>query len=368
MSRWHKHEWEFLPEKAFSPRPGGAMALEGGKGSSAPAPDPRLVEAQIRSMGIQDDAIARILAQSEEMAPLQREQTQFALDTSRQAWEQSQADRGYALGRRDKLTGLQDQMIGEARSFDTDAKREELAGQAGADVSQAYDSAQRTQAAEMARMGINPADGKYGASSDALTAGSALATAQAKNNARTQARAEGRALTDRASNALAGFPAMGMQATGAGAGYGTAGQTIANNGLMGLNAGYGQAAGVAGQMGANATNMWGAQANYHANMQQQGESLGGVLGGLGGFAAGMAKTGVFSDPRLKREVVPAGIDERTGLALYEFSYRDDAQGRRYRGVMADEVQKVRPDAVAADESGYMRVDYARLGIDFKEVA
>lgn len=56
------------------------------------------------------------------------------------------------------------------------------------------------------------------------------------------------------------------------------------------------------------------------------------------------------------------------MALYEFSYRDDAQGRRYRGVMADEVQKVHPDAVAVDESGYMSVDYARLGIDFKEVA
>ncbi len=41
--RWHTTEFDFLPERAFSPRPGGSMTLEGGKCSSTPAPDPRLV-------------------------------------------------------------------------------------------------------------------------------------------------------------------------------------------------------------------------------------------------------------------------------------------------------------------------------------
>ena len=35
--------------------------------------------------------------------------------------------------------------------------------------------------------------------------------------------------------------------------------------------------------------------------------------------------------------------------------------------MADEVQERFPDAVLLDESGFMRVDYAALGIEFKEV-
>nr|WP_252980241.1 tail fiber domain-containing protein [Delftia acidovorans] len=341
------------------------MTLEGGKGSSAPAPDPRLVEAQVKSMGIQDAAIQKILSQSDEMAPLQKEQTQFALDTQRQAWEQSQEDRDYALGRRDKLTGLQDTMVEDARTFDTEAKREELAGQAAADVSQAYESSKRTQNAEMARMGINPADGKYGAASNALAAGEALAMATGKNSARTAARAEGRALTDRAQTASAGYPAMGMQTTGQGAGFGTAAQMAANNGLAGLNSGYGQAGGMAGQMGSNATSMWGAQANHHANMQSN-ESMGGLLGGLGGMAAGMAKLGVFSDRRLKSDVQRIGVDERTGLPLYEFAYTAEP-GRRYVSVMADEVQERFPDAILLDESGFMRVDYDALGIEFKEV-
>lgn len=365
--RWHTTEFDFLPEQAFQPRPGGGMTLEGGKGgSSAPAPDPRLVEAQIKSMGIQDNAIQRIIAQSEEYAPLQKEQTQFALDTSKQAWQQSQDDRDYALGRRMALTGLQDTMVDEARGFNTEAKREELAGQAGADVSQAFSSAREQNGRAMARMGINPSDGKAAAMGNQLSAAQALATAQGKNSARTAARAEGRALTDRASNALAGFPGMGMQATGQGAGFGTTAQMIANTGLSGLNSGFGQAAGAAGAMGSNATSMWGAQANHQANMQSN-ETAGGLLGGMGGFAAGLAKTGIFSDPRLKRDIVPAGLDARTGLPLYVFSYRDDPEGRRYRGVMADEVKKAFPDMVAVNDSGFMSVDYAALGIDFKEV-
>ena len=47
--------FDMAPEGAFEPRPGGSMRLHGGKGgSSAPPPDPRLVEAQIKSMAYQD--------------------------------------------------------------------------------------------------------------------------------------------------------------------------------------------------------------------------------------------------------------------------------------------------------------------------
>ncbi len=278
MSRWHRNEWGFLPEHAFRPRPGGGMTLEGG-GPSTPAPDPRLVEAQVRNLGVQDDMIRQIIGNTNDMAPIQREQTQFALDTARTAWDQSQQDRDYAIGRRDQLTGLQDQMVQDARNFNTEAKQDELAGQAAADVSQAYTSAQRTQAAEMARMGINPADGKYGSASNALTAGTALATAQAANAARTGARAEGRMLTDRASNALAGYPAMGQQTTAATAAFGASGQNIANTGLAGLNSGLGQAGQLAGSAGNSAANMWGQQSNaYQQSAATSGANTGAMLG------------------------------------------------------------------------------------------
>ncbi|WP_240933149.1 hypothetical protein [Diaphorobacter sp. HDW4B] len=174
MARWHSTDFDFLPERAFRPR-GGGMTLEGG--SSTPAPDPRLVEAQVRNLGVQDDMIKQIITNTNDMAPLQKESTQFALDASKLAQQQSNEDRAYAIERRDKLTGVQDQMIQEAKTFNTETRREELAGQAAADVSSAYTSAQRTQSAEMARMGINPADGKYGSAANALSANTALASA-----------------------------------------------------------------------------------------------------------------------------------------------------------------------------------------------
>lgn len=260
------------------------MTIEGG-GGSTPAPDPRLVEAQVKNLGVQDQMIAQIVQNTNEMAPIQKEQTQFALDTAKTAWNQSQSDRDYAIGRRDQLTGLQDVMTREARTFNTEAKREELAGQAGADVSQAYTSAQRTGAAEMARMGINPADGKYGAAGNALTAGTALATAQAKNGARTAARAEGQQLTNRAANVLSGYPGMGMQTTAATAGYGASGQNIANTGLAGLNSGYSQASGMAGNAGSAAKNMWSAQSNAYQQDQSAQSSATGAMVGIGVSAA-----------------------------------------------------------------------------------
>jgi len=267
------------------------MTLEGGKGSSAPAPDPRLVDAQIQSMDKQNEMLDRIVGNSEQMAPLQKEQMQFALDASRQAWDQSQADREYALGRRDQLTGMQDTLISDAKNFNNEAKREELAGQAGAEVSAAYESAKRTQNAEMARMGVNPSDGRYGSMSNALSANTALASASAKNGARTAARAEGQALTDRATNALAGYPSMSSALSGAGQGFGAAGLGLANSGLAGLNSGYGQAGGMAGQIGSNATNMWGAQANYK-NQQDQianaSDPFGTLLGAAGGVGTAWA--------------------------------------------------------------------------------
>lgn len=126
MSSWM---FDMLPEGAFEPRPGGSMRLHGSKGggSSAPAPDPALIQAQIKSMGIQDSAIQRILDNSDMMAPLQKEQLQFGLDSSREAYKQSQDDRAWMVGRRGILSGMQDQLMTDAKQFNTEARQNELA-------------------------------------------------------------------------------------------------------------------------------------------------------------------------------------------------------------------------------------------------
>lgn len=337
-------------------------------GSSAPPPDPALIAAQIKSMGIQDDAIQKIMAMSEELAPLQKQQLKFGIDSAKTAYDQSQQDRTWMIGRRGILSSAQDTMAKDAAEFNSADKANELAGKATADVNAAFANAEGQNARAMARMGINPASGRAQSMGNQTAIAKAAALAGAATNARSAARNEGRALTDRVANSVAGYPAMGMQATGSGAAYGSSGITIANTGLGGLNSGAMGAAGVAGQMGANATNMYGAQASYKNAQDQmnQGESFGSIAGGLGGLAMGAAKLYGTSDRRLKENIHLVGKDEKTGLNLYQFNYIKDPS-HRFRGVMADEVQAVVPAAVIVNDDGFAAVDYAMLGIEMIEV-
>ena len=283
--RFHSTEFDFYPARAFQPRPGGGMTLEGGKGSSTPPPDPRLIEAQIKSLGIQDSMVQQILQQSSDFAPVQKEQMQFGLDAARTAFGQSQADRDWSLGRRDELTKSQNTLINDAAKFDSGQRKVELQAEAIADTTAAFGNAKGQNTRNMNRMGINPNSGRSQAMDNDMALAQAAATAGASSKSGAAARAEGYAMTDRATNALAGFPAMSMQATGAGAAYGAAGLGLANNGLAGATAGASQASGIAGQMGSNATSMWGAQSNaYQQSQANDGAGMAGLGSAVGGIA------------------------------------------------------------------------------------
>lgn len=72
-----------------------------------------------------------------------------------------------------------------------------------------------------------------------------------------------------------------------------------------------------------------------------------------------------SDLRAKENIVRVGCHP-LGFGLYLFDYRpafrdDHGWGRQF-GVLAQEVERVMPDAVSLDADGYRRVDYARLGV------
>jgi hypothetical protein len=65
-----------------------------------------------------------------------------------------------------------------------------------------------------------------------------------------------------------------------------------------------------------------------------------------------------SDVRLKRDIVRVGQLEN-GIPLYRFRYLwSDAV---HVGVMVQDVRPLVPEAVIDDDSGFMRVDYQRLG-------
>ena len=74
----------------------------------------------------------------------------------------------------------------------------------------------------------------------------------------------------------------------------------------------------------------------------------------------------LSDSRLKSNIRKVGVDQRTELSLYEFTYTGD-DTRKFIGVMADEVELSYPDAVVDLSSGFKAVNYDMLGIEFKEI-
>lgn len=336
----------------------------GGGGSSAPPPDPRLIEAQIKSMGIQDSAISQIMQNAADLAPLQKQQLQFGLDTAKTAYDQSQEDRTWALGRRDKLTQAQDTFANRVDEFDSSAHREQMADQAQADVDVGFSSARDQQGRAMARMGINPASGRAQAADNQLSISQAAAKAGAANKTRMAATEMGFQLQGKKADMLSGYPTLASGLTTSGAGIGSSGLTIANTGLAGLNSGSTSAASVAGSMGANAATMYGTMGSYKTAADKVANDDGGVMGALG-MLGGAAIT-KYSDRRLKDNIILVGQDEATGLNLYEFNYTHDPDVR-FRGVMADEVEKYMPDAVMRDGDGYLSVDYDMIGIEIVEV-
>jgi prepilin-type N-terminal cleavage/methylation domain-containing protein len=77
-----------------------------------------------------------------------------------------------------------------------------------------------------------------------------------------------------------------------------------------------------------------------------------------------ATPAVPSDITLKDNIKLVG--KQNGFNVYEFNYKNDPY-TKYRGVMAQEVLKIRPDAVTTKD-GYLAVYYDRIGVDFKVVS
>ncbi|ASP84169.1 hypothetical protein CDO26_05825 [Sinorhizobium meliloti] len=96
-------------------------------------------------------------------------------------------------------------------------------------------------------------------------------------------------------------------------------------------------------------NKMGAYNTQQANMQS-------MFGGMLGFGGQLAS---LSDKRAKKDIKKVG--ELKGHGLYEYSYRGKHNdGKRHIGVMAQEVEKKRPDAVSRRPDGLRQVNYGAL--------
>jgi hypothetical protein len=97
---------------------------------------------------------------------------------------------------------------------------------------------------------------------------------------------------------------------------------------------------------AAATQRYGIAANQAASNMS---GLYGLAGNLGSAAI------MFSDRRLKSNIKRVGTHP-LGIGIYDY----DIGGERQRGVMADEVEQVLPEAVLTRPDGYKMVNYGIL--------
>jgi hypothetical protein len=115
-------------------------------------------------------------------APVLKSQTDIMNTNAANAVE----DRAYNLG---TYRPLEQQMVNDAATFNTEAERERMAGIAGADVSSAYANMR----GQMKRQnpGLNPASGKALALDSQMAISEASSRANSMNTTRTAARNEG---------------------------------------------------------------------------------------------------------------------------------------------------------------------------------
>ena len=105
----------------------------------------------------------------------------------------------------------------------------------------------------------------------------------------------------------------------------------------------------AAQQAGKNTQYQGQLAGYNAGVAGNNATMGGL------FSLGAAA--LLSDRRAKKDIKDLG-ELIPGIHLYEFSYLWSKY--RHKGVMADEIEPVFPQAVHKGQDGYSRVDYSAV--------
>lgn len=94
-------------------------------------------------------------------------------------------------------------------------------------------------------------------------------------------------------------------------------------------------------------------------------ALVGALGSLG--SAGIGAAAAFSDRALKENIELVNYSN-SGIPIYQFEYINKNYGQgRFEGVMAQDLIDTKPEALTIDKSGYYKVDYSKLDVNFKKL-
>lgn len=341
-------------------------------GPDIPEQDPRFAEAAQRGQELNERMYYDYRTQD---MPWIRSVANEVLDISRGNAARSQALADYqleAMRRNDArywntAVPFEDRLLQDVNRFDAQAYKEGMVRQALADTQAQFSNAQAQQQRSSARMGINPNSGRAMALGNQTAIAQAAAMASAANKTRQAAEQIGLSTKMQMYGGMRGLAGLGATNAQLGLGAMGAGQSAAA-GMTGATGSYAAAnnaaldtfnRGNAAQIGAY-NSLYNSQVNAASEAGEKYAMLLGAATQLG--AAALSR---MSDRRLKENIRAVGQDERTGLTLYEFSYK--GSNRRFVGVMADEVEARYPEAVLEMPGGYKAVNYAALGLEMVEV-
>lgn len=332
-------------------------------GGDAPAPDPAIGQAAIANAQLGQQAFDwyknyyqnTVAPQQQQEADLSTKLANDYLDTSAQQKQFAKDQNDYY---KSTFQPVEKQMVSDAENYDSQGNIDKRSGIAAANVNQQFSNA-REQSARMA--------GRYGLTSTAFSgpAGAseraqALGSAGAATGAAFDTMDKGIALRAGAAN-------FGRNMPNTAATY-YAGSNSSNGGAMGasstglngalsagsvMNTGFGLGMQGNSSAGNLLLGQYGAQLQgYSANQQ----GIGGLMSGLGMLGGAAIKAGVFSDRRLKADIVLIGKTPG-GANVYDYNYVWG--GPRQRGVMAQEIAFTQPSAVMSID-GYLAVNYSMV--------
>jgi hypothetical protein len=258
----------------------------------------------------------------------------------------------YANYNKTTFRPLEQGIVRDAATFDSEANQAKAAGLALADVNQGFSSAREQNTRAMSRMGVNPSSGRSLAMGNQTAIAQAAAQAGAMTKARSDTQLQGYARKMDAANMGRGLASS--QATSAGVALSQGNSAVANGMQSGNINAQGNQIMTQGYAGAQ-SGMAGAGSTYGniASIEQKAGDNSAIWGALGGVAG--AYLGKPSDKNIKnsRKKISgkASLDQIKNLPSNESwrynkgSIADDG-GKTHQGHMAQDVNRVMGEKAA----------------------
>jgi hypothetical protein len=260
-----------------------------------PKPDPQIGAAAMANADIaqqQLDIAKQQLAWEKERATVEDPMVQKIVNQQIEMGD-SNADRAWQQWQTYKtlFQPVEAKTVSDAMNFDSPARKEQMAAEAGADVTRGYGAAQDQNTRALAAMGVNPASGRFAGLSNENAIAQARDTAGAMNKARRDTELQGIALRTGVAQLGRNLPSTGIAAdsTALNAGNSAVGNLGANSQIRNSNQAaamqwFGGATNANNSAGSLLNNMYGNQVAAQQAAAQQSSGAFGALGTLGGLA------------------------------------------------------------------------------------